>query len=73
MGEGTADGKPVSLEAILEVVYIYCNGDREQVNRWLRTPLADLNQAEPLTLIKRGQTDRLVPVIQKLLGEIETR
>ena len=73
MGEGQDPNEPVSLEAILEVVYIYFNGDRTQVNGWLKTPHGELGGLAPLSLIQRGKPDKLVNVIRTMLGEIERR
>ncbi len=73
MAEQPAANEPVSLEAILEVVYIYFDGDRTRVNQWLKSPHPDLDNIPPLALIQRGKSEKLITVIRSLLNEIERR
>ena len=63
----------VDLESTLEAVYIYFNGDRNQVERWLNSPHPELRDLTPLSLIKQGEVGGLVPVIREMLAEIDRR
>ena len=63
----------VDLKSTLEVVHIYFNGDRNQVERWLNSPHPELTNLTPLSLIKHGEVGGLVPVIREMLAEIDRR
>ncbi len=73
MGADPSNPEPLDLERILEVVYIYFNGDRTLVDRWLKSPHPDLDDDAPLVIIKGGQPDRLLRVIRGMLAEMEKR
>lgn len=66
-----AEGPTTSkLEQILEIIYIYFKGDRAKVDSWLRTPNAMLQNQPPMEMIRQGQPEKLLELVQHAI-EVE--
>jgi len=60
-----------SLEKILEVVYLYHQGDRAKVDVWLREPNPQLGGETPIELIRTNRIDMLVDLLRIMVAELE--
>ncbi len=60
-----------TLEKVLEAVYLMHNGDRDQVDRWLRQPNADIGGETPIDLIRNDRMDVLVDLLRTMVAKME--
>lgn len=70
MGQGPPDHQE-GLEVILEAVYLYFKGNRDDVENWLRTPNPKLGGDPPLTTIRSDRLDLLADLVKTMINEME--
>ena len=70
MAGGPQEENPNQLEQILEIGYLHLEGDKERVNRWLRSPHPGLAGQQPMDLIRSGQVEKGLEAVQ---SEVDQR
>ena len=70
MADLPTDATPPTLEQILEIVYIHLGGDRPTIDRWLKSPNANLGGIQPIEMIRQGHPEKLLQAVQ---SEIEAK
>jgi len=70
MGQGPSERKE-GLEVILEAVYLYFKGNRDDVDQWLRAANPQLGGESPLSLIRADRFDVLADHVRTMINEME--
>ena len=71
MAGGPQEENPNQLEQVLEIVYLHLEGDKERVNRWLRSPHPGLAGQQPMDMIRVGQIEKVLEAVQYEIDQRE--